>query len=139
MDGNPTSLTLYQLWQGLLLKVTHPQRFDDQVEHCHIQWLNDIQFIREQQYSAHTVEDKVTLTPNTAIAIQSLVAGHDAFSLSIDIETTSNQQFTVHYQYQRASANQGDLDVDQYLAQAYKKADEETLQQIKSLARSGEL
>jgi hypothetical protein len=132
-------LTLDQLWKGLILKLTHPQRFDHQIKHCHVGWLNHRQFIREQQYPTLKVEDKVTLTPQSAISIHSMAYGSNAFSLSIDIKATPEHQIILHYQYQRSSANYDDLDTDQYLALAYKQADEAAIEQIKSLVSLGEL
>jgi hypothetical protein len=141
LDGSNGSslLTPDQLWQGLLLKLVHPQRFDSQIKHCHIGWLNDRQFIREQQYSTFKVEDKVSLTPQSTIFVQSLASNIDAFSLSISIETTSESQRVVHYHYQRSSVSEEGLDANKYLALAYKQTDEATIEKIKSLVSLGEL
>jgi hypothetical protein len=132
-------LTPEQLWEGLMLKLTAPQRFDDHIERCDIQWISNIQFIRELQYPAQKVEDKVTLNPHSAMSIQSLVSGENAFSLVIEIKTSLTQQLTVYYEYTRPSAHQDGFEADKYLAEAYRLSDEATIQKIKSLVSLGEL
>lgn len=133
------SLTRKQLWKGLMLKFINPQRFNDQIDHCQVQWLNDRQFIREQQFPTFIVEDKVTLHLEHSIEVKSLGSEVEDFSLVITIDSASENQLVVNYQYSRTSANDDGLDVDNYLAEAYKRADEAFIEQIKVLTSSEEL
>ena len=138
-DKDLPSLTLSQLWKGLVLKLTHPQKFSEQVGECRVQWINDIQFIREQQFPAFVIEDKVTLTPEQKIQVRSLASVTEAFSLTILIRSESDAALIVTYQYQRASANEDGLDVDNYLAEAYKQADEASILKMKQMVGSGDI
>jgi hypothetical protein len=138
------TLSLGQLWQGLVLRAEQPQRFVMGLEQCTILSRNDNVFNRELVYGpTATVRDRVTLRPFESIEYTiDATEQHVGGSLTMSIEAPDEAQLFVRFAYKTSLATDNQADPErtsEFVKSAYREADIDTIRVIRQMAERGDL
>jgi hypothetical protein len=135
-------LSRAQLWSGLLHRVENPVPFLPGLESCTILERNDNGLLRELDFGAAVIHDRVTLLAlhwvNFVIQPSPVHAGG---SLQITIEEPESAHLFLRFAYQTTLASQ-ENDEDrayiEYVKSAYHQSDVDCVQIIRTLAAGGQ-
>ncbi|WP_347556413.1 SRPBCC family protein [Robbsia sp. KACC 23696] len=138
------TLSLGQLWHGLVLRAEQPQRFVMGLEQCRILSRDDNVLHRELVYGpTATVRDRVTLRPFESIEYTiDATEQHVGGSLTMSIEAPDEAQLFVRFAYRTSlpTGEQADPDrTSEFVKSAYREADIDTIRVIRQMAESGDL
>ncbi len=136
-----TPVTRNQLWRGLVERAEDPVPFTEGLDACrHVN--RDGQILeRELCFGSTLIRDRVVFV--VAEAIHFLVEESDSFaasSLEIRIEEPAAEQLYLRFTYQSAqqkTPEAGQEEVEEFVRQAYYKADLDTVSRIRKLAEQG--
>jgi Domain of unknown function (DUF1857) len=136
--------TLGQVWRGLLRRVERPMDFLPQLNRCHIVLRGDRTLVRELDFGAFVVRDRVRLTPQREITLDTDSAPNIFTArLTISVEQPSEHhlqlRFTYDVQRQRADDAEMEAQYDRYLQAAYLQADIESVKIMRMLLAEGAL
>ncbi len=139
-----TMFTPEQVWRGLLRRVERPKDFLPQLNRCHIVLRGDRTLVRELDFGAFVVRDRVRLTPQREITFDTDSAPNISTArLTISVEQPSEHQlqlrFTYHVQRQPADDAEMEAHYDRYLQAAYLQADIESVKIMRMLLAEGAL
>ncbi|MFK7864657.1 MAG: AtaL-like protein [Pseudohongiellaceae bacterium] len=126
-----------QLWQGLILRARHPERFNDSLQ-CRCSDLLDHQFIRHVSAGGTHFKEQVTLTPESKIHTRTLPDVEQLFAESTAlIEEPELNALFVRFSYRRELASdEQQLQITEYLKSAYVQLDRDAVAMIRMLAKS---
>ena len=138
------TLSLGQLWQGLVLRAEQPQRFVLGLEKCTILSRAGNVMERELVYGpSATVRDRVTLRPYESIEYMiDATTEHVGGSLTMSIEAPDEAQLFVRFAYRTslASGYQADPEgTSEFVKSAYRESDIDTIRVIRQMAERGDL
>ncbi|MCB1914504.1 MAG: DUF1857 family protein [Rhodocyclaceae bacterium] len=143
--GNPAvaDLTREELWFGLLYRAEDPAAFLPGLEECRIVERGDRRLLRELDFGATTVRDRVTFEPLEWMCFEiEPAAGHAAGSLRISIEEPSPMALFLRFLYRttlaEGAASDG-VEVAEYVKSAYQDSDIETVRLIRRIAEQSRL
>jgi len=135
------TLSVEQVWAGLLLRAEQPQLFVTGLESCIILSRAGDTFERELCYGPASVRDRVTLNPG--ISVRYDIAATDTYvggSLTMTIEQPDALQLFVRFKYETTlNANEGGEDnrTLEIVKSAYREADIDTVKLIREFALAG--
>lgn len=130
-----------QLWQGLLQRVEHPQPFLPGLEACTIVERQADQLLRELNFGAAVIRDRVTLAHAHWVRFDILPsAAHAGGSLTISIEEPEPNFLFLRFAYQTTLASDPSSEerayID-YVKSAYHQSDVDCVRIIRTLAAGG--
>jgi hypothetical protein len=143
--GNPliASLTREQLWQGLMRRVEDPVPFLPGLESCTIVERHAAELLRELDFGAATIHDRVTYEQGAWVRFDILPSeSHAGGSLVISIEEPAAEHLFLRFAYQTTLAEEAfsqDAGYVEYVKSAYHQSDVEMVRIIRTLAASGTL
>ena len=131
-------LSREQLWRGLLRRVEQPMEFLPQLNGCSIVMRGDRTLVRELDFGAFTVRDRVLLEPmeKMSIVIKATPQVPEG-KLIIAIETHSADHLQLRFTYDIQRKRSDDIEMeeqyDRVLQSAYVQADIDSVKIIRSL------
>lgn len=143
--GNPLieSLSREQLWQGLMLRVENPLPFLPGLESCTILERQAAELLRELDFGAATIQDRVTFEPGHWVRFDILPSeSHAGGSLLITIEEPAAEHLFLRFAYRTTLAEAAfseDAGYVEYVKSAYHQSDVEMVRIIRTLAAGGTL
>lgn len=143
--GNPliAMLTRQQVWQGLLQRVENPLPFLPGLESCTILEREAETLLRELNFGAAVIQDRVTLSADTWVRFDILPsATHAGGSLTIAIEEPEAGHLFLRFAYRTTLGEQGaaeDRAYVEYVKAAYHQSDVDCVRLIRTLAADGSL
>lgn len=137
------TLTLEQVWRGLVLRAESPKLFVPHLDECQISERSDAGFARSLRYGELVINDKVVLVPQLQVRYE-VPAQKDisASSLVMTIEMPDEASLWVRFQYDDghdAETDAANAMYDEFKRSAYKEADVDTIGMIRELATQGRL
>lgn len=141
--GNPliAMLSRDQLWQGLLHRVENPLPFLPGLESCTILERQAATLLRELNFGAAVIQDRVTLSEGAWVRFDILPSEtHAGGSLTISIEEPESSQLFLRFAYRTTLAEQGNIEdraYVEYVKSAYHQSDVDCVRIIRTLAAGG--
>ncbi len=136
-------LSLDQLWQGLVLRATHPKLFVPHLDECHVGEIDDYIISRELHYGKLIIHDQVTFTPHQHVHYAVPAQGEiPASNLHMHIETPQENVTVVRFVYddhQPEPDNPTDAMVNDFRRSAYLESDLDVIRVIRERALTGQL
>lgn len=141
--GNPLieSLSRDQLWRGLMHRVEDPVPFLPGLESCTIVERGDCELLRELDFGAATIRDRVTYADELWVRFDILPsATHAGGSLQISIEEPAAEHLFLRFAYQTTLAESGTEEKAyiEYVKSAYHQSDVDMVRIIRTLAAGGQ-
>lgn len=136
-DTTVTPLTRHQLWQGLLLRARHPDKFNQSLQ-CQTEPVSENEFTRYIQAGQTLFCEQVILSPEKKICTKTIGAESimDAESTA-RIEEPEKDALFVRFSYRRQlEPDDGEVDVGEHLKSAYVQIDRDAIAMIRVLAES---
>jgi len=137
------TLTVEQVWRGLVLRAESPKLFVPHLDECEISERTDSGFSRRLRYGELVIEDKVVLLPQLqvryAVAAQKDIS---ASSLVMTIEMPDEHSLWVRFQYDDghdAATDAANAMYDDFRRSAYQESDIDTIRVLRELAAEGRL
>ena len=136
-DTTAEIITRSQLWQGLLLRARHPEKFNSALQ-CETSDTESGQFIRKITAGETQFTEQVSLHRETKIETNTLPGNNQIMAQSSAlIEEPEPDALFVRFSYRRDLEKGADnIDVAEYLKAAYLQLDLEAIAQIRALALS---
>jgi hypothetical protein len=141
--GNPllVSLSRQQVWAGLLHRVENPLPFLPGLESCSILERAADSLLRELNFGAATIRDRVTLLAGEWVRFDIAPSEqHAGGSLTIRIEEPEAGHLFLRFTYGTtfaASASEEDRAYAEYIKSAYQQSDIDCVRIIRTLAAEG--
>ena len=137
------TLTLEQVWRGLVLRAESPKLFVPHLDECQISERSDAGFARSLRYGELVINDKVVLIPQLQVRYE-VPAQQDisASSLVMTIEMPDEASMWVRFQYDDghdAATDAANALYDDFRRSAYKESDIDTVRIMRELALEGRL
>ena len=137
------TLTLEQVWRGLVLRAESPKLFVPHLDECHISARSDAGFARSLRYGELVINDKVVLVPQMQVRYE-VAAQQDISksSLVMTIEMPDEASLWVRFQYDDghdAATDAANAMYDELRRSAYKESDIDTVRVMRELAAEGRL
>lgn len=138
------ALTREQVWRGLLWRVERPMDFLPQLNGCLIMMRGDSTLVRELDFGAFIVRDRVRLTPQEQLTFDTEAAPNvRAGRLRIAIETPIDDQLQLRFTYDVERERTDDAEVeaqyDRFIQSAYLQADIDSVKTMRTLLAQGDL
>lgn len=134
-------LTRAQLWAGLMHRVENPLPFLPGLEACRIVERSAAGILRQLNFGATVIEDRVTLTEGLWVRFDILPsASHAGGSLTISIEEPQPEALFLRFAYHTNLGEGGPLEDSayvEYVKSAYHQSDVDTVRIIRTLATGG--
>lgn len=143
--GNPllVPLTRQQVWDGLQYRVDNPLPFLPGLESCTLLERADDSLLRELDFGAARIRDRVTMQPGTWVRFDIEPGEHHAGgSLTIRIEEPEAGRLFLRFTYGTtfaATASAEDRAYAEYIKSAYRQSDIDCVQVIRTLAADGDI
>ena len=135
------SLTRDQLWQGLLYRAEDPVPFLPGLESCTILERQTNELLRELNFGAATIHDRVTLAAAEWVRFDIVPsASHAGGSLTISIEEPEPTFLFLRFAYRTTLAsnpNSEDRAYIEYVKSAYHQSDVDCVRLIRTLVAEG--
>ncbi|QRM18227.1 DUF1857 family protein [Dechloromonas sp. TW-R-39-2] len=132
------TLSRDQLWQGLLQRVENPIPFLPGLESSSILERHGNTLLRELDFGPATIQDRVTITPGTAVRFDILPSeAHAGGSLTITIEEPEPDFLFLRFAYETTLAidpNSEDRAYIDYVKSAYHQSDVDCVRLIRMFA-----
>ncbi|MCB1894446.1 MAG: DUF1857 family protein [Zoogloeaceae bacterium] len=138
--GNPAvaDLTREEVWFGLLYRAEDPAAFLPGLDQCRIVERSDRELVRDLDFGATTVRDRVTFEPLEWMCFEiEPGAEHAGGSLRISIEEPRPMALFLRFLYRTTLAEGTASDgvaVAEYVKSAYEDSDIETVRLIRRIA-----
>jgi hypothetical protein len=137
------TVTVEQLWRGLVLRAEDPMRFMPHLDECTIAERAAGSFSRRLRYGELVIADRVVLTPLLQVRYEVPAQGEIAESrMTMTIEAPSEGVLWVRFFYDdgnpSASDDMGKMYED-FKKSAYVEADIDTIKIVRQLAGEGKL
>ncbi len=130
-----------QLWRGLLLRITDPQRFLPGLESAQVTDLGGGIFARTLDFGAVKIEDQITVEDPCALKIDVLAPRqYEGTRLVIYPEAADDQRLRVRFVYQSPPKGYGSefsSEERQVLENAWLQADRDSITLIRRYAAEG--
>lgn len=141
--GNPLieSLTREQIWSGLMHRVEDPLPFLPGLEACTILERGDRELLRELDFGATTIRDRVTYEDGAWICFDIVPSeSHAGGTLKISIEEPAREHLFLRFAYRTTLAEAGTEEKAyiEYVKSAYHQSDVDTVRIIRTLAAGGQ-
>jgi len=138
------ALTREQVWRGLLWRVERPMDFLPQLNSCLIMMRGDSTLVRELDFGAFIVRDRVRLTPQEQLTFDTEAAPNvRAGRLRITIESPESDHLQLRFTYdvERERTDDAELEAqyDGFIQSAYLQADIDSVKTMRTLLAQGEL
>lgn len=137
------TLTLEQLWRGLVLAAESPKLFVPHLDDCVIDERSEHGFRRMRRFGELSIEDRVVLKPLHQVRYEvPAQAEISASSLIVTIETPAADALWVRFQYDDghdAATDAANSMYDDFRRSAYQEADIDTIRVLRELAADGRL
>ena len=137
------TLSVDQLWKGLVLRAESPKLFVPHLDECVIEEKGEHSFRRRLRYGKLVIEDRVVLQPMRVVTYE--VAPQDeipASSLTMTIESPNPGALWVRFRYEDsndAATDEANKMYDEFRRSAYQESDIDTIHIIRELAAEGRL
>jgi hypothetical protein len=137
------SLSLKQLWSGLVLRAESPKLFVPHLDECIIDERTENSFRRRLRYGELVIEDRVVLEPMHKVSY--LVAAQQDISessLTMTIEAPTEETLFVRFRYEDghdAATDAANAMYDEFRRSAYVESDIDTIGMLRDLASQGRL
>ena len=137
------TLTMEQLWRGLVLRAESPKLFVPHLDECTIAERSENGFSRRLRYGELVIADRVTLHPMRQIRYD-VAAQKDitASSLTMTIETPQPERLFVRFEYddgRDAETDAANAMYDEFRRSAYQESDIDTTRVVREMADEGRL
>ena len=137
-------LSREQVWRGLLRRAERPTEFLPQLKACQIVMRGDDTLVRELNFGAFVVRDRVRLEPMRQLSFTNDASpGVASGCLSISIEETSDHDLQLRFTYDIERVHSDGKELEEYydrlLQSTYVETDTDSVQVIRRLALAGEL
>ena len=137
------TLTMEQLWRGLVLRAESPKLFVPHLDECIIEQRSENGFSRQLRYGELVIADRVTLHPMRQIRYD-VAAQKDitASSLTMTIETPQPELLFVRFEYddgRDAETDAANAMYDEFRRSAYQESDIDTIRVVREMAAEGRL
>ena len=137
------TLSLEQVWRGLVLRAESPKLFVPHLDECQISERGGSGFSRRLRYGELVIEDKVILVPQMQVRYE-VAAQKDisASSLVMTIEMPDEASLWVRFQYDDghdAATDAANAMYDEFRRSAYQESDIDTVRILRELAAEGRL
>ncbi|OFJ49012.1 hypothetical protein BA896_009000 [Janthinobacterium lividum] len=137
------TLSLEQVWRGLVLRAESPKLFVPHLDECQISERSDDGFARSLRYGELVINDTVQLLPQLQVRY-TVPAQKDisASSLVMTVEMPDEASLWVRFQYDDghdAATDAANAMYDDLRRAAYKESDIDTVRIMRELAAEGRL
>ncbi|OYO31390.1 SRPBCC family protein [Janthinobacterium sp. PC23-8] len=137
------TLTVEQVWRGLVLRAESPKLFVPHLDACDISERTDSGFSRRLRYGELVIEDKVVLLPQLQVRYQVAAQKEiSASSLVMTIEMPDEYSLWVRFQYDDGhdvATDAANAMYDDFRRSAYQESDIDTIRVLRELAAEGRL
>lgn len=141
--ANPlvNDLTREELWFGLLCRAEDPRPFLPGLESCTIVERSDACLVRELQFGAALIRDRVTLAPMQSVCFESeRTEEHAGGRLTICIEEPAENELALRFHYVTTLPEGGaETNYAEFVKSAYHQSDLDTVRVIRMIAESGRI
>jgi hypothetical protein len=132
------ALTLEQVWRGLMRRAERPMDFLPQLQGCHIVMRGDRTLIRELNFGAFIVRDRVRISPQQSLTFDTDSAPNISTArLCIAIEENGTDQLQLRFTYdverKRSDDAQLEAQYDKFTQAAYLQADIDSIKIMRAL------
>lgn len=137
------TISVEQLWRGLVLRAEDPKRFMPHLDECTISEREAGSFKRSLRYGELVIADRVVLTPLLQVRYEVPAQGDIAESrMTMTIEAPSEGVLWVRFFYDDGNPDAGDemgKMYEDFKKSAYQEADIDTVKIVRQLAAEGKL
>jgi hypothetical protein len=131
-------MTRDQLWRGLLRRVERPMEFLPQLSGCLIVMRSDTNIVRELDFGAFLVRDRVRLDPMNQLSVETEARDRlPSGKLVIAIEEPGAERMQLRFTYdverERSDDVEAEKQYDRVLEAAYLQADIDSVKRIRQL------
>ncbi|MET0268082.1 MAG: SRPBCC family protein [Duganella sp.] len=137
------SMTIEQLWSGLVLRAESPKLFMPQLDEAIIDERTENTFRRRLRFGQLVVEDRVRLEPLQRVVYEVPAQNEiSASTLTMSIEQPTPETLFVRFQYSDsndAATDAANAMYDEFRRSAYQEADIDTIGMLRELASQGRL
>ena len=137
------TISVEQLWRGLVLRAEDPKRFMPHLDECTISEREAGSFKRSLRYGELVIADRVVLTPLLQVRYEVPAQGEIAESrMTMTIEAPSEGVLWVRFFYDDGNPDAGDemgKMYEDFKKSAYQEADIDTVKIVRQLAAEGKL
>jgi hypothetical protein len=137
------TISVEQLWRGLVLRAEDPKRFMPHLDECTISEREAGSFKRSLRYGELVIADRVVLTPLLQVRYEVPAQGDIAESrMTMTIEAPSEGVLWVRFFYDDGNPNAHDemgKMYEDFKKSAYQEADIDTIKIVRQLAAEGKL
>lgn len=137
------TISVEQLWRGLVLRAEDPKRFMPHLDECTISEREAGSFKRSLRYGELVIADRVVLTPLLQVRYEVPAQGDIAESrMTMTIEAPSEGVLWVRFFYDDGNPDAGDemgKMYEDFKKSAYQEADIDTIKIVRQLAGEGKL
>jgi hypothetical protein len=131
-------LSREQVWSGLMQRVEDARPFLPGLDHCHILVRGEAHVERRLQFGSALVHDRALFAPNDWVRFETpATVQHGGGVLTIRIEEPGPGWLVLRFIYETehaVGAEAEDAAYEDYLRQAYKAADVDTVRVLRELA-----
>jgi len=137
------TISIEQLWRGLVLRAESPTLFVPHLDECTIGERSSGTFQRRLRYGDLVIDDVVHMTPLQEVRYEVPAQGEIAAStLSMKIEAPTNAMLLVRFSYddgQGEHIDPANAMYDDFKRSAYQEADIDTVRILRQMAGEGKL
>jgi len=137
------TISVEQLWRGLVLRAEDPKRFMPHLDECTISEREAGSFKRSLRYGELVITDRVVLTPLLQVRYEVPAQGDIAESrMTMTIEAPGDSVLWVRFFYDDGNPDAGDemgKMYEDFKKSAYVEADIDTIKIVRQLAGEGKL
>ncbi len=137
------TITLEQLWRGLVLRAEQPTLFVPHLDECEILERDAGSFRRRLRYGDLAIEDRVVLTPLQEVRYEVPAQGEISEShLAMKIESPAKDRLFVRFCYDDGKGepvDEANKMYDDFKRSAYQEADIDTVRILREFAAQGKL
>jgi hypothetical protein len=137
------TISVEQLWRGLVLRAEDPMRFMPHLDECTITEREAGSFMRRLRYGELVIADRVVLTPLLQVRYEVPAQGDIAESrMTMTIEAPSEGVLWVRFFYDDGNPSAHDemgKMYEDFKKSAYQEADIDTIKIVRQLAAEGKL
>jgi len=137
------TISVEQLWRGLVLRAESPTMFVPHLDECTIGERDSGSFKRRLRYGDLVIDDVVYMTPLKEVRYEVPAQGEIAAScLSMKIEAPGDAVLLVRFSYDDGQGEHSDpanAMYDDFKRSAYQEADIDTVRILRQLASQGKL
>lgn len=139
-DKNVLIITRSQLWQGLVLRARHPEKFNVALQ-CESSNHEENQFVRRISAGEASFQESVVMTPELKIETSTSPEIEQIFAESCAlIEEAEPNSLFVRFSYRRdLDARENEVQIAENIKSAYVQLDRDAIAMIRMLAQSESL